>query len=52
MKRLAFKEIVCLLGENLDMLPSDVIITINEPPLDNWCIRGEQASELGLKYKK
>lgn len=52
MKRSAFKEIVRLLCEKLNMIPSDIMITINEPPLDNWCLRGEQACELGIKYKK
>ncbi len=52
MKRDAIKEITRLLGERLEIQPTDVLITINEPTLDNWGVRGEQASELGLKYKK
>lgn len=52
MKRNVIKEITRLLGERLEIKPADVLITINEPPLDNWGVRGDQASELGLQYKK
>jgi 4-oxalocrotonate tautomerase family enzyme len=52
MKRNVIKEITRLLSERLEIKPADVFITINEPPLDNWGVRGDQASELGLQYKK
>ena len=52
MKRNAVEGITRLLGERLGIEPSDVFITINEPPLDNWGLRGVLASDLGLEYKK
>ncbi len=52
MKGSAIKEIYRLLGERLEIAQSDIYVIINEPPLDNWGIRGKQASELGLEYKK
>lgn len=51
-KRAVIKEITGLLEERLNISPRDVFIVITEPPLDNWGIRGEQASELGLVYKQ
>lgn len=51
-KRNVIKEITKLLEERLKIPPTDVFIIINEPSLDNWGLRGEQASELGLNYKK
>ena len=52
MKRLAVSEIARLLGEKLGIEPSDLFITISEPPLDNWGLRGGLASDLGFEYKK
>ena len=52
MKRNAVEGITRLLGERLGIEPSDVFITINEPPLDNWGLRGVLASDLGFEYKK
>ena len=52
MKRAAVAEITRLLGERLDIEPSDVFITITEPPLDNWGLLGQLASNLGFEYKK
>jgi 4-oxalocrotonate tautomerase family enzyme len=51
-KRNVIKEIIRLLGERLNISPADIFIIINEPVLDNWGMRGDQASELGLNYKK
>ena len=45
-------EITRLLGENLGIAATDIIIIINEPPLENWGIYGNQASEMKLGYKK
>ena len=52
MKKAAIAEITHALGEKLGIAPPDVFITINEPPLENWGLRGLPASELGLKYKQ
>ena len=52
MKKNAIKEITRLLEERLEIMPSDVYVIINEPPLDNWGIRGKQASDMGLQYAK
>jgi len=52
MKRAAVSEITRLLGETLDIEPPDVFITINDPPLDNWGLRGQLASDMSLDYKK
>lgn len=52
MKRDAIVEITRLLGERLSIAPNDIYIIINEPPLENWGLRGEQASEMQLQYKK
>ena len=52
MKRDVIVEITRLLGERLSIAPNDVYIIINEPPLENWGLRGEQASEMKLQYKK
>ena len=45
-------EITRLLGENLGIAATDIIIIINEPPLENWGIYRNQASEMKLGYKK
>ncbi len=50
--RFVVTEIARLLGERLGIAPPDVIIIINEPPLENWGLRGQQASEMGLVYKR
>ena len=52
MKKNAIEEITRLLEERLQIPPSDVYIIINEPTLDNWGIRGNQASDMGLQYEK
>ncbi len=52
LKEKAIKEMYRLLGERLQIAPSDIFILINDPPLDNWGQRGEQVSKLGLRYKK
>ena len=52
LKKAAISEITRLLGERLDIPPSDIFIIINEPPLENWGLRGVQASEMGIQYKK
>lgn len=51
LKRQLIKQITRLLGERLGIAPTDVFIIIHEPPLDNWGCYGEQASELGVRYK-
>ena len=52
MKKDAIQEIFRLLGERLEIAPRDILVIINEPPLDNWGIRSKQASELELQYRK
>ena len=52
MKKFTISEITRLLGERLQIVPPDVFIIINEPPLENWGMRGMQGSELGLQYQK
>lgn len=52
MKRAAIHEITRLLGEKLAIASEDIYIIINEPPLENWGLRGEQASEMQMQYKK
>ena len=52
MKKKAISEITRLLEERLHISPQDVYIIINEPQLENWGLRGKQASEIGLEYKK
>ena len=50
-KRKLYKTIVQNLKE-LDIKPSDLLIVLKEPPLDNWGIRGGfPASEIDLGYK-
>jgi len=51
-KRNIIKEITRLLSERLEIQATDVIIIMQEPPLDNWGCYGEQGSELEFKYKK
>lgn len=51
LKRTVIKEITRLLAERLCIHPSDIIIIMHEPPLDNWGCYGEQASELNMTYK-
>lgn len=51
-KRNVIKEISRLLEERLEIQPTDIFVIINEPPLDNWGMSGEQASELGMQYKR
>ena len=52
MKKNTIYEITRLLDERLKISSSDVFIIINEPPLENWGIRGKQASEMGLQYER
>jgi phenylpyruvate tautomerase PptA (4-oxalocrotonate tautomerase family) len=50
-KRLLYKDIVERL-EKLGVVPSDILIILNEPPLDNWSIRGGvPASETTIGFK-
>lgn len=44
-KRNVIKEITAVLGERLNIQPSDIFIIINEPSLDNWGMGGAQASD-------
>jgi phenylpyruvate tautomerase PptA (4-oxalocrotonate tautomerase family) len=49
-KRTLYQTIVKRFGE-LGIAPSDVFIVLNEPPLDNWGIRGGvPASEVDLGF--
>ena len=41
-KRAVIKEITKLLEERLNITPTDVFIVIQEPPLENWGMGGEQ----------
>jgi phenylpyruvate tautomerase PptA (4-oxalocrotonate tautomerase family) len=52
LKRKAIKRITERLQEDPGIEPSDVFIVINEPTLENWGLRGDQASMPGLSYKK
>jgi len=52
MKKMTISEITRFLVERLHISPTDVFIIINEPQLENWGLRGEQASEMGLEYKR
>ena len=52
LKKNTITEITRLLRERLQISSSDVFIIINEPPLENWGIRGNQGSEMGIQYKK
>jgi len=52
MKKNTINEITRLLDERLKISLSDVFIIINEPPLENWGIRGKQASEMELQYER
>ena len=50
-KRRLYQSIVRRFGE-LDIAPSDIMIVLNEPPLDNWGLRGGcPASEIDLGFK-
>jgi phenylpyruvate tautomerase PptA (4-oxalocrotonate tautomerase family) len=50
-KRKLYRSIVRRFGE-LGIAPSDVFIVLNEPPLDNWGIRGGvPASEVDIGFK-
>jgi phenylpyruvate tautomerase PptA (4-oxalocrotonate tautomerase family) len=50
-KRLLYNDIVERL-EKLGVVPSDILIILNEPPLDNWSIRGGvPASETNIGFK-
>ena len=51
-KRKLMMETVRRLSESNAIQASDIMIIINEPPLDNWCFNGEQGSDLNLQYKK
>jgi len=51
-KRILYSRIVKNLNESLEIAGSDVLIVINEPPLENWGIRGGKAAidiDLGFK---
>ena len=50
-KRTLYRSIVRRFGE-FGIAPSDIFIVLNEPPLDNWGIRGGvPASEVDLGFK-
>ena len=50
-KRNLYKTIVQSL-EKLDIQPNDILIVLNEPPLDNWGVRGGvPASTIDLGFK-
>lgn len=42
MKGAVIREITKLLGERLGIAPTDIFIVIQEPPLENWGMGGEQ----------
>lgn len=48
-KRRLYKGIVRRFGA-LGIEPTDIIIVLHEPPLDNWGIRGQPASEVNLGF--
>jgi phenylpyruvate tautomerase PptA (4-oxalocrotonate tautomerase family) len=50
-KRTLYRSIVRRFGE-VGIAPSDIFIVLNEPPLDNWGIRGGvPASEVDIGFK-
>lgn len=50
-KRILYKSIVRRFGE-VGIDPSDILIVLNEPQLDNWGIKGgEPASEVDIGFK-
>ncbi|GAI86681.1 unnamed protein product [marine sediment metagenome] len=50
-KRRLYQSIVRRFGE-LGIAPSDIFIVLNEPLLDNWCIRGGvPVSEVDIGFK-
>lgn len=49
-KRRLYQGIVRRFGE-LGIEPNDILIVLHEPPLDNWGIRGQPASEMKLGFK-
>jgi phenylpyruvate tautomerase PptA (4-oxalocrotonate tautomerase family) len=50
-KRILYRSIVRRFGE-LGIAPTDIFIVLNEPPLDNWGIRGGvPASEVDIGFK-
>jgi len=52
LKKNLITEITRLLGERLEIAPADIIIIINDHPLENWGFRGTHAIEMDLNYKK
>lgn len=50
-KKCVIENITQLLWERLEIQATDIIIIMNEPPLDNWGCYGKQASELEFNYK-
>ena len=51
-KRLLYKEITDSLFKNLGIRGNDILIVINEQPLDNWGLRGGiSATDLDLGFK-
>lgn len=52
LKRSVIEKITYMLGEKLEIAPTDIIIIMNEPPLENWGCYGKQASEMGFEYKR
>jgi phenylpyruvate tautomerase PptA (4-oxalocrotonate tautomerase family) len=48
-KRTLYQSIVHRFGE-LGVAPTDIIIALQEPPLENWGIRGLPASEVDLGF--
>ncbi len=51
LKKAVISTITNTLGDRLGIAPTDVFIIMHEPPFDNWGIYGNQASDLGFKFK-
>ncbi|GAA0769063.1 tautomerase family protein [Ideonella azotifigens] len=49
-KRVLYQAITRRFGE-LGIAPADVAIVLQEPPMDNWGLRGVPASELDLGFR-
>lgn len=49
-KRALYQAITRRFGE-LGIAPADVAIVLQEPPMDNWGLRGVPASELDLGFR-
>ncbi len=52
LKKTVIEQVTRLLTERLDIAPTDILIIMLEPPLENWGLYGKQAIDLDLKYQR